>query len=597
MKKSPALQNILLLILSYLCTLSVGQIVSLNGNPLVFYGGTYYGYNLSSVLIFAITFVLLKKYIQLSNKRLWIFTSLLGLLCSFLIVYGAYAHLANNIFVDAQTSLMQVGMILSLNLFIAPLLAQLFLFVNKAETWCTEQTSGKFKRLPDWGFFLLCWLVIFVAYVPLFLSQWPGNFIFDAKYQMANHITNTLSTHHPLAHTMLMGWAYDLGLRMGNASAGFQFYTLIQMLLLSGAFAYCCLYLYQKKAPKWLQICTFLWFALFPMNALFAISATKDVLFSAFFLVFFIFNIQFIVDKNHSWFVVLGIVISGVLSCLYRNNAIYAIIIASVITAVLIKAWKKKLAILIMMVCIYVFSSLATNALITIASAKEHDSYKETFSIPLQCLARVACYRGDELGSELKDEIYLYIPEVHIPNYNPYNSDPIKNYASEHLLRTNTLNFFKLWLKVGLQFPDEYVESIITNTFGYWYPLNQGVYVSAEVPLFHTLIGVGEEIVKQDYCTWANKLYFSFYSMEYRQIPILAFFFRNAPYVWILILSLFIAWYKKNAAKFAVLLFPFFYLATCFAGPTVFLRYVYCIVVLAPIIIYITIKKQDPESK
>lgn len=595
MRKSATLQNIILIILSYLCTLSVGKLVSISVVPASYYDGYYFGYNLSSVLVFAVTYILLSKYIKLENKRLWVFTSLIGLLGSLLIVYGAYAHILNDIFIDAPTAFLQIGMIVGLNLFIAPLLAQLFLFAGRAENWWAEHTQDKFKRLPDQGFFLLCWLIIFVCYIPLFLSQWPGNFIFDSQYQLQDHYYNDHFTHHPLAHTLLMGLAYDLGIAIGNLSFGIQFYTLLQMLVLAGAFAFCCLYLYQKKAPKWFQIGTFLWFAIFPMHALFSISATKDVLFAAFFLVFFIFTVKFYAEGQTTWQVLLGLVLFGTLSALYRNNAIYAIFIAGVISIAFVKTWKKKIMVLALLVSIYVFSSLGNSALVAIADAKEHDSYKETLSVPLQCLARVVSYHDEELDPALKEEILLYIPEYCIPGYNPYLSDPIKTYASEEMLRTNTFNFFKLWAKVGLQFPDEYLESIITNTFGYWYPLNQGVYVSGEIALYHTLIGVGEEIAKIDYCPWATKLYNCFWSLEYRQIPILAFFFRNAPYVWLSILAIFMAWYKKNTSKFVTLLLPFFYLVTCFAGPMAALRYIYNIVVIVPVILCLLLNKSDTE--
>lgn len=88
-KTSQTLLNLLLIVLSYLCTLSFGQLVSLNGDPNVFYGGTYFGYNISSVLVFAITFILLKKLLKETNKRLLVFSLLIGLLLSFLVVYGA----------------------------------------------------------------------------------------------------------------------------------------------------------------------------------------------------------------------------------------------------------------------------------------------------------------------------------------------------------------------------------------------------------------------------------------------------------------------------------------------------------------------------
>ena len=57
------------------------------------------------------------------------------------------------------------------------------------------------------------------------------------------------------------------------------------------------------------------------------------------------------------------------------------------------------------------------------------------------------------------------------------------------------------------QFPDEYAESIITNTLGYWYLLNEGSYVTMDVRLYHTLIGTEEEIEKKDLWPLSENIY------------------------------------------------------------------------------------------
>lgn len=582
----------LISVLAYISTLSLGHLVSLSKELTIYYGGTYYGYNITPILVFALTAFLLNKLCKIYNKRLFLFSCIPGFLISLLLVYGAYAHLVNDIFIDSSTIFLQIGCALGLNCLITPLLAQFYLLTERGETICSDIPGRKFSKLPEWAFFLICWAIIFICFLPIFLSHWPGNFIYDAKYQIRDTIRDSHSTHHPLAHTLLMCWAYNLGLARGNVSWGFQFYTLIQMFVLSGSFAFCCLYLYQKKAPAWIQLIAFLWFAIFPINALFAISATKDVLFAAFFLCFFIFCLRFYLDHDEKWSCLLGLCLFGTLSALFRNNAFYAILIAFLISIVICKTWRKKGIILISLIIIYLSSSLINQGLITYANATEPDTYREMLPAPLQCLARVVSYKGDYLDSDLKAEILTYIPEYRIYGYSPYNADPIKEFANENLLRSNTLNFFKLWAKVGLQYPDEYLESLITNTFGYWYPLHQGVYVSSDIALYHTLIEIGPEIEPQNYCDWANKLYNCFWSLEFREISILGYLFRNAPYVWMTILAFLVAWYKKNFSLIALLLLPCLYLLTCFAGPVAALRYIYCLVVLLPLIIYLTLKKR-----
>ena len=79
-----------------------------------------------------------------------------------------------------------------------------------------------------------------------------------------------------------------------------------------------------------------LWFAWFPMHAVFAVSCTKDVLFAAFFLYFTVFLVRLVFDgEAFAWYSYGGMVASGVLSVLMRNNALYAILAGGVVILLL----------------------------------------------------------------------------------------------------------------------------------------------------------------------------------------------------------------------------------------------------------------------
>lgn len=255
---------------------------------------------------------------------------------------------------------------------------------------------------------------------------------------------------------------------------------------------------------------------------------------------------------------------------------------------------KQKLRIFVLFAAIMLLAKGSNEALIVMTDATEPDSYKEMMSVPLQCLARVASYRFEDMPQEYYDELCMYTSADNIAGYNPYLSDAVKNTANEELLKTNMLNFFKLWLKVGVMFPDEYVESFVTNTLGYWYPLNQGYYVSADIGLYHTLIGVGDEIVKEDYCSWANGFYsYFFWAQNYRQVPIIGYMFRNAPYVWLLVFYALWCIYKKRWSAVMMSFLPLFYLGTCLLGPMAALRYMYSLIVCTPLILYLLLENRD----
>lgn len=600
------IRRIGIVVCSFLCVWSLAQIIALNGDPYVYWGGQYFGYNLVAVALFGLDIFLLKRWLTFQNRRLRGVSIAGGLLMALLIVYGAFAHFKNNIYISTADTFLQFLYVIGIGFLTVPLFTELFLAIEKAASWyqnkqnvneeqCADKkTFSKRFKIRPWRFFLIVWAGIFVCYVPLFLAWWPGNFIFDAQYQMANVITGDHSTHHPLIHTLLMGKTYELGQSVGDVSWGFQFYTLIQMLILTSSFAYFLLYLYKKKAPKCIQVVCFLWFALFPMHALFSITATKDVLCAAFFLYFLVFLLRYFVDcEKFKWYSYAGMISSGVFLCLFRNNAMYAVILTGIIIAVIIKGLKNKGKVLLLIAAVYLFTTVINEGLITYTNAQESDAYRETLSVPLQSLARVASYRKDDLAPELYDEICVYIREQDIPSYNPYLADPIKNQASEENLENNIINFFKLWIKVGAQFPDEYIESIVTNTMGYWYPINQGTYVSNDIALYHNLIGIGDEIEKRSFCDWAYKIYESlFYYKTFYSVPLLGYSFRNAPYVWTILVFFLWCIYKKDWKAIKVVLLPVAYFLTCLCGPWAALRYIYCLVVSTPLLIHTMISRR-----
>ncbi len=588
-------RRIIVYICAYLSTLSLGRIMAISGDA-------QFGYKILSVFLFALTVWMFNRFLLCKDGRLKIVSSVGGILLSMSIVYGAYAHFVNDIFRGIGETFLQFGMILGVGILSSSVFAELFVLLDKAGdkfqiSSADTSESGKtcnvkiriFYKKHSFAVFLSYWISIALCHFFIFLAYWPGNFVFDAKYQMANVITGDYSTHHPLIHTLMMGKAYEFGQSIGNVSAGYQLYTIVQLLILTASFAYALFYMYKKGARTSYIVFGWMFFALFPMNPLFAISATKDVLCAAFFLFFMVFLVRYFWDRDNMKVIsYIGMVVTGVLLALFRNNALYAVLVSAVIFVIVVRGWKEKGKLVILFAVILVLAKIVNAGLISYTGALESDTYRETMCVPLQCLGRVASYHQDDLDATVYNEICQYIPEEYITAYNPYNADAVKNNADEELLKTNTVNFFKLWAKVGIQFPDEYIESIITNTMGYWYPLNQGRYVSADIAVYHTLIGIGDELEKHSFCPIVNKIYDPlFFKGEYYKMPLLGYFFRNAPYIWFTVIFALFGLYKKDKRILLTSCLPIIYLLTCFCGPMAALRYIYSVIVCMPLLIYL----------
>ncbi len=545
-----------------------------------------FGYNIWSLLGFIIALWLLNRMFHRTDKRLHCAGAAGGFLMAAAIVYGAYAHFVNDIFQSVQVVCLQFAVTAGLAVVLAAASEEVFLQFDRLNQY--GQRKGEYKVTKRYFFVML--LFIFAAYLPIFLWFWPGNFVYDVPFQLEDVVLNQFNTHHPLLHTIIMGAAYKFGVSIGDASTGIQLYILLQMLILSAVFAYCAYYLYKRAVPKAYCRCALLWFALFPMHAMFSITATKDVMFAAFFLWFMIFVVRLLLDKEQfRWYSYAGLIISGALCCLMRNNAVYAVVAGAVLILLLVKRnHKQKLYGAGLLAAVYILASLVNTGFITALKAQTVDRYTETYCMMLQCLARVGAYRGDEVSETDYAELCMYMVEEDMKSYQPYLADNVKFSANEQLMKENFWNFLKFFVKMGLKFPDEYIEAWITNTMGYWYPLDRGKYVCGNIEFYHKLIYRDcEQIEKREYFSLPGIIYEPFYFRgKYDITPVLGYLHRNDFWIWLL--TYFLLWCicrKKRDAGLAAVI-PLMYLATCYLGPLAWLRYIYCLVVIAPLIGY-----------
>lgn len=593
---SPYMKRIAIIAGGIFFVLSLNYILSFFQLSAPAYGVGDFGYNIWSLLAFIVSLWLLKRMSQRACRWLHCTAAAIGLLMAIAVVYGTYAHFVNDIFQSVQTVFLQFIVILGIAVVTIPASEEIFLLFDKLNEYGRQKWEGKISKL----YFFIIWLLIFVSYIPIFLWFWPGNFVYDAPFQLIQVIDNQYDTHHPLLHTIIMGAAYKLGVQMGDASAGFQLYTLLQMLILSASFAYCAYYLYKRRVPKVYRVCVVLWFIFFPMHAMFSISATKDVLFAAFFLWFMIFVIRLLFDKERfHWYSYAGLVISGILCCLMRNNAAYAIAAGTVIILCFVKRkLKYRLYAAGILAGICILANLANAGLAAATNAGTFDRYRETFCMALQCLARVASYRANDIDETDYNEICLYMTEEDIKEYNPYLADAVKSYANEELMKENFGNFIKLFVKMGLKFPDEYIEAWLTNTLGFWYPLDRGMYASGSIEFYHKLMWREPEIDKRGYLSWPGYIYEPLYLYgNYIKVPVLGYLHRPDFWVWFLIYFLFWGIYRKKRDAVLAGIIPFMYLATCLLGPVSVLRYIYCLVVTVPLLGYVVIQNTEKHAE
>lgn len=333
--------------------------------------------------------------------------------------------------------------------------------------------SGRTRILVFAGL-LLCWL-------PWFLYNYPGVMTPDSisQFSQATGII-PYSSHHSLIHTLLFQLFYRIGFGLTHSvNAGIACYILFQMLTLSAVETCCLNLLAGQGVQKWLLTVYFLFWGLIPYNAIYAVTMWKDVLFSAFLLLYAIvlYELAALTEwklKKH-WRRLLLFFVSGWLTCMLRSNGLYVFLF--MLPFVLMVFSRHIKAMTVLQLSILLLALLVKGPVFDhFQVAKPH--FTESLSIPLQQVARVVT-EGRSLTEEQKDLINQVVDVSLIPDYyDPVISDPVKAlviYNNADYLADHKSEFFRLWAGLGLTYPRDYIEAFIDQTKGYWYPAPAGM--------------------------------------------------------------------------------------------------------------------------
>ncbi len=327
--------------------------------------------------------------------------------------------------------------------------------------------AGAAFRLPHW----LCVLILLLCWLPAWLSIFPGAFAYDALEEWQQVRDGMLTAHHPVAHVLLLGGLTEgLHSLTGSYNAGIAVYTFLQMFILGNVLAYSLSFLRKFHVPD-----LFRWFALFfyglsPVIQLFAISATKDVLFSAA-LLMFLMDLILIGCRREAFFEdskrMISFGIKAFLTMILRNNGFYiALFTLVILVAVCRKQWKRPFAVLSVAVALYGAYVGPLYSLLHVAPG----GVEEMFSVPLQQMARVHRYDYDSLKQQDLELLYQIVPKENLDSYRATVSDFVKKGFIREGYERHKKEFFMLWCRWGIGHPLTYLNSFLINTVDFWYP-------------------------------------------------------------------------------------------------------------------------------
>lgn len=454
---------------------------------------------------------------------------------------------------------------------------------NKSAAPVSAEKAGFVNS--DRGYFLICLLVLWVAYLPVFLAYYPGLFAYDVDTQIPQ-LVEGYSKHHNLIHTLYLHFFYYLigGELLHSYTAGIAWASIVQMTVFSMMISYIHLFLRRIKIDLKVRIVLIGLSAFLPFFSVLSVSMTKDVFFTGFAGMLAVCLYYW--EKDAAHYQKTGNRIIYILSVtgtiLFRNNGIYAVLLfacAGLFTLVLRKKNMRFLGCTATgIVLAFIISSGMSAALLA-----SNGSQNEMLSIPYQQMAYVYNTKYESLTDEEREEIVELIPDVE--NYNPHLSDPIKANATGAYQKKTLL---KCYLQLFAKYPVEYVQAFLLHNAGYFYigdTSHASIYgVSLEERsgylLTDTKAGFGVE--HHSYFKALEGFYERLYSAnEYQNVFLLKILCSPAIYLWMIVLLFF---YGIDLRRFypVQLAFVFGLVITVLAGPCVLIRYAFPYIICIP---------------
>lgn len=467
-----------------------------------------------------------------------------------------------------------------------------------------KATSGKEKSTADpikaGKAFLVSWAVIFLCWLPVFLAYYPAIMSYDFHRQSQEAYQGYIwfNTHHPLIHTALIRVFLLLGEAIGSYEVGMALFSILQMLVLSAAMAYSCSMIGRLTGRKWPVWVTTLLFALLPVHPVLALSMTKDTLFTAFFLLFMVLMPEMrMCDKGkRKWFLFAALAADGILMMMLRNNAVYAF----AIFAVFYVLWSYRERLLVLVLCIVILAGgQGVKSGMQTAMQAGSGSQMEMYSVFVQQMCRAALYHEGQMDEFTAATISYYVPYDFWGDYNPALSDSIKGNITVTSFRNwkdDIPGMLKNWAKIGLKYPNEYIDAFLALTSGYWFLDDVshaevlGYGEDTDLGLLYTFNAsvseVFEGVESHSYFPGLLKLYQKIVNGNcYYSWPVINNLFKPAFYCWILVLVMISLLYLKEHKKLVLCMLPFLYLLTLLLGPVVNMRYVYPVMAAVPLML------------
>ena len=450
-------------------------------------------------------------------------------------------------------------------------------------------------------------LLLFVCWLPCYISTFPGNFVYDATaeyYQMTKGYDGDFPMLHSALIVRLIAYAYAL---TGSHNTGIAIYVIVQMALLAALFAFMLCDLHRLGISCLPLGAMLVYYAASPVIAILATCTVRDVMFGAL-LMYAVFLLYVMYRDKKAFFsspirpAVLGVVL--VLTLFSRNNNAGMLMAIAFGLVGLLIGWsagkenrRGRRVLWGAMILCWAFLGAALPVL---CRPMNPPTTGAAISLMTQSISRAYIEKQDLWTEKEKDAFARFFENTQNIAYNPENADLTKfNYIGK---KEEFGDFFKLWTAVGLKCPACYLDAILANTRQMWFPdcvidgymYNDPEYLKRyEKSYFHfgdEIDAPGEHLlllpqVRAYYNRIAQKI-------SFERIPVISMLFSIGFQFWLLLNCCFYAAYKRMRVLYMPLAVILVYMLLGMCVPLVLVRYFCMIFFAAPLIIIFTLQPE-----
>lgn len=433
-----------------------------------------------------------------------------------------------------------------------------------------------------------------IVYIPHVLIKYPVALDVDAYLQLNQTLgTDTLTTHWPLFHTLLMTYFYKFGELLGDHNIGMFILSIIETIIYSSIYSYVINKLYELKFPKIIIYLSIIYYAFNPMIMASNGTVLKDGMYCALLLLLCTLLIQYIDNKNimnDKKYSILLFLVSFFLP-MFRNNGTYVVVPVLIVLFILQlkNSYRNKLLIIICIIAPILFSNV-----LKISFNAKDGSRREIFSLPFQQTARLVKYHEELITDEEKAIIskvldYDKIAEVYLEEI----ADPVKYLFNDQSSTSDIINYLLVWFKQLFKAPLTYIEATSRQNIYAAYPRLNIFQYNVECNGGYT--GGDQSIGYLQTPLWLKNnqhYYFSILEIMHK-IPVLSLLTNPAIYTIFFFVSLVTELGRKTTKKKLVFLPLLLSFLIMIVGPVIinFPRYMYPFVYTTPIWIGILIKE------